>query len=352
MRAIFFPRNDFPVSVCAHRHGKIMTYVEQTDSLRNDSYIIINLAKKYNIKVGAFIGVHAHSMPDDELIDWISDGVLRCDYYFPPKSPSDPNIYYTKDEFEKLRSSNWRWFKRLNGRLPSTLSFGYGVRNYLNEIKSYILAARGSYSTSVAGKDYHYGYEGDTAIGGGVGGGIDYWMTRICTAMWWDDAKGGMGVESALSKLRIMMDECYAKGGMMHNFTHWHNVTDLGSSDLGVKSYDAYFNYITNLPYSNDIHFCSYGEAIEYMNLRESIYALSAYSPLGSDDIVIRYLADIEEKKHLLNTPISISIDLSMSNMDINNISCDGGSIVSTYGNTLILDIDPSMSGVAVLRKK
>lgn len=342
MKTIFFPRSDYDVRVCAHRHDKKMTYIEQTDTLQDNSINqVLELAKNYNIRVGAYIGRHAHSAHDEDVKKWMDQDLLRCDYYFPPKSSSDSSQVYTESEFNTLYNSNVEWFQKLNHeRTPSVLSFGYGNRNYSHFCERVFLAGRGGYGGVAIGKDCHYGYLNGVAIGGGSGGGIDYWMLRNpCHGMWYDDAKT-VGVESALDRLKSMINDAYIKGGMFQNFTHWHQMSG-ASGDMGFSAYDAYFKMLKSLDFYNDIHFCSYGEAIEYKTLREAIIKVSAYKPIGKDYINIVYVTN--ELSHLCNTPITVNVDLTNSGLNLDNLKCHGGRIVSKNGSSVMLDIPCGM---------
>lgn len=350
MNTIFFPRKDFDVEICNHRHDKKMTYVEQTDELDlSAADIILSKALSRSLRVGGFIGQHAQTLPLSTYIqNRISDSTLRCDYYFPPKNSADSGIEYTEEEFDALYENNRQWFYNLMNRNPSCLSYGYGITNYSTFAKKYFLAGRNSgyYSTYDYGKSFNGSFLGSP----NQAYTLDNWINHYASFRWYDNAKT-VGVEASLQSLSDVIDVAYASSGMVHNFTHWHQMRSDTTGLLGYDVYDTYFDMLVAKNVNNDIHFCSFGEAVEYMVFRSMISKAVMYRPKNDLSKLIIRMESLNSinVNPILNTPISVKVDLSMTHLAEKIVRCKGGTIYNQTGNIVIVEIPYSEFSGAIL---
>lgn len=325
---------DVDLSVCNHRYDNTMTYVEQTDTLQEPSATnVLTKAFSSGIRVGANIGQHAQTLPLSTFVsDSLTNGTLKCDYYFPAKNDLVSTEQYTENEFDILYESNRAWFSSLIGKDPSVLSYGYGNTNYSEFAKKYFLAGRNSqFNLTVS----EYGKSFDNSFLGNPQRSylLDNFISHVSTYRWYDEAIY-IGKAQALQNLADAIDIAYLSGGLVTNFTHWHDV-------VNIADYDDYFSMLSAKNVNNDIHFCSYGEAVEYMVFRSIVSKVTTYIPRSNvNSINIKIETDTFDKTDILNTPLSIKFNLTSSILDGKTVQCTGGTIYSQIGNIVMIDVD------------
>lgn len=344
MEIIFFPKSQYPVSVCNHRYGKGMTFTEQSDESKQDAIDQVLALSYPEMRFGCFVGKHAVGTLNIEELTYLQAiDKLRCDYYFPPKHPSDKTILYSEEEFNNIYTDAVEWFMGFTNRIPSSISYGYGIFNYADFVKSKFLSARNSGEQTTLNS---YGLAYNKSFIGAPNKAynntlteVGEWMNRRSTYRLWNQATS-VGIEQALYIISNSIDNAYQNSGWFTNFSHWR---DMLSSEITFNNlYKPYFDLIKSKTYYNDIHFCSWGEAVEYMVFREMIKNVAMCKNGIKDELIIAI--DVDNKFNintdLLYTPISLEINLTGTILEGKNVLIKGGTIINTGENIYIVEIN------------
>lgn len=312
MNAIFFPRKDYDVEICAHRLGKQMTYTEQTDGLQLDySYSqFMALAKARNIKVGAFASYYEFdnaniglAKTDEELNKlWIDEYSLCPSLYDKITQYQDP----TDEEFIAAYNTELLpAFVEAFGRKPVALSYSYGRDGFKNVVCPRYIGARNS----------SYNWETDYGVGFGTPNDEPYSFTRFCskigTTRWYDYARShDNDFSGSLAMVETKIDETLQNGGWQNNFTHWHNYWQHGNQQW----VEPYLNLLQTKNVNGQIYFAGYGEAVAYLVFRQMITRAVMYSPVHhpTEQLIIRLETNniLGVDIDLLQIPISIKFTL------------------------------------------
>lgn len=402
MEVVFFPKEQYPISVCDHRHNKKMTCTFQADNHTIESYTYMcNLASTLGIRLGVFYGKHAQGSMAQNGYAAIKQAeaadICRTDIYFPAPAGSDRTVLYTEEQYISLVNEYKSWLQGIVNRIPSVFSYAYGADTYTEFAKDYWLAARNSeeYNQYVSSRQNYLNY-GKKAFDGNFVGTpqilynpnaytIDQqsWISQPSTTRWDHFIKDninnhGMSIDDAVSdavsKMSALLDACYNNGGWFRDFVHWDdyypqtggwyknftewttNVDDVPFNPLD-KMFTALFNMIVAKSYFDDIHFCSWGEAIEYMVARMMVKKVSAYTP-KLDQNAINIALEVELSKYnniqniqgMLNIPISLLLSLAntpLSGKTVVSKSEDVNIIQS--GNNVIIELYPYRTQLVTL---
>ena len=397
MNVVFFPKEQYPISVCDHRHNKKMTCTFQADNHTIESYTYMcNLASTLGIRLGVFYGKHAQgSMAQNgyaAIKQYERADICRTDIYFPAPAGSDTSVLYTEQEYIEKVNEYKQWLYNIVGRMPSAFSYAYGVTTYAQFAKDYWLAARNSGAYNQYADRQNYLNYGRKAFNGNYIGApeIAYdrtqyeqmisWISQPSTTRWdsfiRDNINGGMSINDAVadavSKMSTLLDICYQQGGWFRDFVHWDDyypqtggwyknftewttsVDDVPFNPLAVM-FTALFNMMRNKSYFNDIHFCSWGEAVEYMVARMMVKKVSAYTP-QSDPNAINIALEVDMSKYgnitdMLNTPISVNIDLTGTPLSSETVDVINADSYIQNGNSLTIDMKVSAVPICKIRK-
>lgn len=130
--------------------------------------------------------------------------------------------------------------------------------------------------------------------------------------------------------------------GHYNNFIHWHNVSN-------YDTLDGYWGTINTAIGSNFVWRCSYGEAVEYLMLRELVSGIVVNRSGNSVIINVSSTDPFNGLTHggfsqaipqdLITVPISIRINLRGTFLDGEDISVSAGSIRKISDNVFVLQI-------------
>lgn len=336
MQAIFYPRKDFNVEVCAHRLGKKMTYTEQTDTQQvGNSYTpFMTLAKARNIKVGCFLLLTV-PISDAEMKSDYDGGYIWFDAYsytseLASKISGGQTI--TQEEWNAAyQNTLFPNFFGFLGKKPVALSYAYGNQTFADYITQ-LLGGRNS------------GISGNTSYGVGYGTPADVaysfatYKSRPSTMRWYDTAKSnGNDFSGQLAIVSSKIDETLLNGGWLNNFTHWHNYYSDGNEAWAA----TYLDLLASKNANNEIYFAGYGEALAYMVFRQMITDARMYVPKAEPTKLAIALAapnTMNIDTDLLQVPISIKFSTTGTPLAGKQIESDCN-IISLGNNEYIIEI-------------
>lgn len=310
MNAIFFPRKDYDVEICAHRLGKQMTYTEQTDGIHlNDSYVpYTTMAKARNIKLGCFADVYSPvSDPNGVILSDYKNGKVWFDVYsYTPELATKISTGQVITQQEWNNAYNTELlpnFVAFFSKKPVGLSYSYGNDTFKDYVSQF-LGARNS------------GFNGNTDYGVGYGtpDNMPYSYARFCskqsTSRWYDQAKNDGTFAEQLQIVSAKIDETILNGGWYNNFTHWHNYYSDGNQQWA----ETYLNLLQSKNVNGQIYFAGYGEALAYLVFRQIITRAVMYSPVQKrlTQLIIRLETQnaLNVNTELLQVPISVKFSL------------------------------------------
>lgn len=372
MRAVFFPRNDYPnnIEVCYHRLGKKMTYTEQTTTPNWWSI-------KYLLPSALQLGIKSSWAPnprysyapvDDYYLSLDRAGLIYSDFYsYVPHTEQDP-ITDEKALNVLLNPTNGLrpWFIETFGRKPIGTVYSQGITSYSDAYKPYLLS----------GKDNAYNHNSNYGLGCGSPNNIPFNHTDYMayTASFRVQSEASIvypnmeNINTVIQMVAGMIDDTLAlpNGGWLYNFSHWHDVvandidTETDTPKEGhenLPTINAYIDYLEMLAQKNandEIYFAGYGEAIAYLVYRESISKVVMYSPIGSenDKLVIRLeaLNVFNIDTDLLQIPISIKFSTTGTPLVNQTIRCNYN-LISLGNNQYIVEIPYAEYPGAVIEK-
>lgn len=328
----FFPKSQFPVTVCQHRHGKDLTITEQSDTVQL-RYPIEYYGFKHNIRAGAFLGYH-YGTDWNDIATVEKLGNIRSDIYL--------NVGEVAASYDDAMAIIEPWFEALTKRKPSAVSFAGGNTGLAPMIVEHFLSGR----NSATGQSNYTAYN------------QPLWRDLANTIRWYDDALSWSQVESEITAVSN-------SGGWFRNFTHWHN---LGTSNVIYKQGEFYQTINdTLIALGKTAHFCSFGEATEYAMYRDLVSRAVCYKSVngklrialefdGLEDVLQVGQYATEKSIFLqdrLKTPVSVKIDLTgteFSGKDFSSLNCD---IIKLNANEFIVNvpfrIDPETNKIMVV---
>lgn len=311
MDAIFFPRKDYDVEVCNHRHGKTMTYTDQTDKLELPTFnIIMPLVIQQNIKVGAFVNSLFDTVPNETINQYIAANRLWVDVYWRySEMTGQTNVDATT--YAQKTAKQIQSFVSRFGFMPCAMSYGLGNYTYADYVKNNFIGGRNSLYT---GNNTDYG----KTFGGNYLGNpqVDYSLDRFTnkngTFRFYDDAERN-GYESAANQLETLINATRLNGGWFNNFSHWHDYINHNHQQW-LEDYIALLGS-KQTQFGGEIYFAGYGEAVAYLVYRTLITRAVMYSPIhkAQSQLIIRLQTDntLSINPDLLTVPISIKFSLA-----------------------------------------
>lgn len=320
MKAKFFPKSQYPVSICNHRYDADITITEQTDTIQpHVRWAVEYYGYKNNIRVGAYIGKHyiddVHDVSDLEII-----GNLRTDIYL--------NVIPVAPTYEEAMAIITPWFLDLTGRMHSAVSFANGNQTWAAFTINDFLGGRNSEPSPNTEGESNYGKVGELFLGNPH---LDYtrfdYANRESTTRWHDNDMSWQDVTNVIH-------DVINTGGWYRNFTHWHGL----SSELYLQNefYQTLNNAVSSV--GKKAHFCSAGEALEYLVFRQKIKKKACYKSINGN---VRIALEVDDLflQDRLNTPVSVKIDLSDSHLSGKRIKCIGCEIVSLGNDIYIINV-------------
>lgn len=208
------------------------------------------------------------------------------------------------------------WFKTLIGRYPSTSSYSYGKRVLENLIKSKYLGTRGS-SHSLS--NYTYDFSRETALYQQL---TTYHNTMVTS----------IGRERADADSKTALVNTIANGGWYRDFSHWHWAVD--------TEWEDYFRNQREAIGTNDVVTLDFGTAYEHHFLRKMVRRCGLFTD-GSDLVLVTDTKDNDNLPlDVIETPLSIEIDLTETIFDGKDIEGIGDKGIRKLGdNKFIIEV-------------
>lgn len=315
--AKFFPKSQHPTTICNHRHDADVTITEQTDTIQLQvRWAIEYYGFKHNVRVGAFLGEH-YANDDIDIPDLERIGNIRSDVYL--------NVGLSGSNYQDAIDNIIPWFENLTNRKPSAVSFAGGNSGIATSSVNDFLCGR----NSLVGQS-QYGKVGTTFLGLPQ---EDF--TRLnysdinSTTRWFDDNLTWSQVETELENV-------VNSNGWFRNFTHWHDL----SSNAVVYKQEEFYQALNDKmnALGKTAHFCSYGEAIEYLTYRQLITRAVCYDSANGN---VRVAVEVDDLylQDRINTPISIKIDLSNSVLTGKDLACDNAVLTKVATDQFIVEL-------------
>lgn len=320
-----------------------MTYTDQTDCLYLDySYErYMNLAKKYNIKVGAFARVD--ELLSDQIHKTLNDynnGALWIDEYsycssLAKKIVNDSLI--SEQEFESAYYNELLppFYEKI-GHKPICLSYSYGNDSFKDYVIPKYLAARNSEPSGNTRKNI---FPTDYGEGCGKPYYLSYsaerYKSKASSMRWYDAAiEQDSNFVEQLAIVADKIDETIHNGGWLNNFTHWHNYFEDGNETWA----EQYLSMLADKNCNDEICFAGYGEAVSYLVFRSMLNNLTYYMP-NDNTVVIKLNYNTKDQKiddDLLVVPISIKFSVKGTVFEGHNIKCDYNLLTCPDGNYVV----------------
>ena len=392
MRAIFFPRNDYPsnVEVCNHRLGKKMTFCDCTTDIPSyvQSKMLPYAVKKHtshSYKVGSdFMDVYKDSAWNSAYgKQCIANGVIWPDLYFYP----DPFADFSEEAVMSAYNRLLPWFKEQFGMKPIAVDYssGYGSR-YRQYLTDKFLTCDDS-DTDLLKTDY--------GIGVGNPDNIPYSLSRyyprLMNTRTLDNARGDIARDEAynteqekgyydnrIDEIANLIDDTLAlpNGGLIINFSHWHDVVredyDVSVNPIAVKEnriiivdgrettkaihwgFEAYLDMLCKKNVNDEIYFAGRGEAVAYLVYRQFISKCHLYSPNANpnNQLIVRIETrnDLNIDPTLLLVPISIMFSTENTPLENEQIKSNNN-LISLGNNHYIVEIPYSDYPMAIIEK-
>lgn len=373
MKAILFPRNDYPnnIEVCTHRFGKKLTFTEASTTFPPlvVQYLfpyIIELNRTYKLRIDAFIDNRDNLV--DEFYRQIDNNVVYPELYYLSNPPND----YSDEAQERNKQALWSWFQTKFGRKPTSIIFGMSAYKYGSYMLRYILS--GDTNNTNDNTDYGIGVgnPSNKPYIHSANEGEDYYYNRHPNRRVLDSSESDQNYEARISEFSEFIDQTMnlPNGGWINSFNHWHRLLALdidmgtgqikpGHEDLPAvnNGFKPYFNMVASKNANDEIYFAGRGEAVSYLIYRDSITKTAMYSPIGNenDTLVIR----LEVKNtyidssllDLMQTPISVkfsTIGTPLENMQIESKQ----NLINLGNNQYIVEIPYANYPEAIIKKQ
>lgn len=315
MDVVFFPRQDYPVTVCSHRYGKKMTFTDQSDQLRLSKVVggvnffdwIMGIVEPKGIKVGFFARYDdLNSANFGQVKTLLDSGKLWLDEYswspeLATKISGGQTI--TPEEFlQSYEDTLLPPFINVLGKKPVCLSYSYGNQTFKDGVCPTYLGARNSGGlSSYGGTDYGVGFGNPSNIPYS----FSAYKSRSSTIRWYDRALPDSSFAAKIAKVGELIDAALLNGGWVSNFTHFDDILSDGNEEYA----EDYYEMIEGKNQNNEICFAGYGEAVAYLVFRQLVTKAVMYSPIHNPDtLVIRLDArnTLGVDTELLQVPISV----------------------------------------------
>ena len=327
------------IQVCDNRWGKDMTYCENSDTMNPNSYpFIIYLALKYGIKVGCFINSNPMWHYSEIYPNLKDAGIIDFDLYAQPTTEQKKS----QNSFNEYLDIERSWFKDKFNKYPSCISYYGSDESYSYFATQKMIAGRDNYWETF-GKAYTWNgqtYPSKTTLGNPqVGFDRIEQMNHLMSIRWCDEVMyGNYTTEQAIQFLLKDIAATKMNHGFYNAFAHWHYIA--GMYPISLEEYEKYFSRIAD----NKIHFCSFGEAMEYAISRTMIKNITSYCTSDNNVIIsVEYSNDFIPiiNQDCLNTTISVLVDLSETSLANKNISINIGNFIKVGQNKYIIDVSP-----------
>jgi hypothetical protein len=223
------------------------------------------------------------------------------------------------------------YFKGISGLRLTNMSYTNGEQLMAPLLKPYFIGGRNS----------EYSWTGDS--------NIDYNPTRqqaiskASSTRTWDAHRAGRFVNQAQAILYAQgeINKAISLSGWWSDFMHWHSLYNFGD----VQFFELFYSGIRSTVGEQDAWMAGYGEALEYLFLRDNIVNIGSYVHDGKVNISV-WVRDRNKDgvtdgipdaidMSLLKTPISVRVDLTGTILAGKDIICERAHSIRKLGNNV-----------------
>ncbi|MFW1952216.1 hypothetical protein [Acinetobacter beijerinckii] len=405
MNVLFFPANKLGASIAPIYNGHTAIVCQNTDRLKDGKYALAELNLfKHNIQGTSFLNPfpgsenanYAKTIEDVRNSGRISFGLYqRSDYWINPTTNAQEQIpdYYLNvwtaagaaafqnaviGEAKAERSPNHgqQFFNISNGDYGfdvATNSFGlsngYELYEHIDRQLSYfknlanLTISTGSYTNgqttgSVLLPPKMLGLRTSSYSVNGTGNIKYNGLTRqdmvlsASTTRTWDAVLAGQFPDQAASLLYTKSEiaRAIAAAGCFSDFMHWHSLYEKSPND--VAFFDPFYQAMNEAIGASDVWRAGNNEVFEYYAIKQSINKIGSFISNGKAFVALRLsdaFAGTETNAisnalplHLLETPISIQLNLSGTVLAGKNLKSAQASTLRNLGsNVWIANVAP-----------
>lgn len=236
-----------------------------------------------------------------------------------------------------LIANHINYFYELSGLTLTTGSYENGRTEIARLLIPYMLGLRNS----------SYSYTGDSNIDNSAVQRLSS-ISRASSTRSWDAFRSNQfaSLQDALTYAAGEIDKALLSYGWFNEFMHWHSLYEQNTPE----DFDTIFSAFGNATLNKDIWAAGYNEAVEYAFLRDTIDLVGSF--IDGDTVVIALGTQDRFKGtdtngipnnvdfSLLQTPVSIEIDLTGTPLSGKDIKCKQAYSIRKLGsNKYIINI-------------
>lgn len=249
-------------------------------------------------------------------------------------------------EFFNVLDNHVNLFYELFHRYSSAASYGYGISSIAPQMIEKYLQCRDSGKTDPSqglvaltwyGKDVNNNYLGypqqDVTKA--------LLRSRASSTRWWDSIDSDACTKAEMMTYLTQLAALTASNhGWQNNFTHWQGCNDTEKTDIKIEAYDDYWTALFAGFGNSNVHFCSYGEATEYMVFRNNIQKVAAFEKDRNVYVAVKVLEKYGElPSRRIYTPLSVIIDLTGTALVGKNIMATSGKVANLGNNRVLVEV-------------
>lgn len=240
------------------------------------------------------------------------------------------------EEVNKMAESFIDYFRNISGLRLTNISYTNGQQSISQFLKPFFLGGRNS----------SYSWNGDS--------NIDFNPTRPqaiskpSSTRTWDAERAGQFVDqnAALLYMQGEIDRALVLQQWWIDFMHDHSLYNVSDTQF----FELFYSKIREIIGSRDAWMAGYGEALEYLFLRDNVINIGSYENNGKINISI-WVRDGNKETDtngisdsidmsLLKTPISVRLDLTGTSLAGKDIKCEKAHSMRKLGsNQWIINI-------------
>lgn len=238
------------------------------------------------------------------------------------------------------------------GRRTSGASYALGQDAAKSMLIPEFLGVRNSdpYSIPVISGSQHTFY-GKDKNGNNLGWPVteftrEYFSSYPSTLRYWDWFNElGYTLEQTNTYVQTLLQDTLNNKGWFRDFGHWHDGKNAGNIDV----FEDLFQLVNTTLSGSFVWKCSNGEALEYMYIRDCASSPTASIVDGIVTITVKYddrfssssisTFSKEVPKTLLNTPLSLLVNLSGSSLSGKNIQSSYSKVINKGNDLWVVEV-------------
>ena len=311
-------------SVSNYRHDALMAFTESTDLIEGFYQVWEMYLYKNNIRATVFtnqdVPLGNFDAPTSAGIE--AGGAARHELYH------RGDLGATQARLD----SEITWFNSEFSRQPSALSYALNNNGHANLLSGVFAGRNSAYGNT--------GSNGDSYFGTGLGipdtPVSAAWIDRGSTTRIWETT----GNETAsIAHVVAQLNLTKTNNGWHNNFMHArdpHTAADLGFTD-------RYLSAVNSAIGADFVWRTSYGEAVEYAFLRNSITGVTA--TLNGNTITVDVTKNTLTDFDLVSVPITVRVDISGTSIAGSELSTTGVGIRKIATDVFAVDIAKGNDG-------